>query len=1095
MQKALEILPESTARMLYERMAALWNGTPSPRQVRSELRSVFEYAVSSLLEGDMRTFGTQYSRIVYLCSKHGADEELSAAVLAFNRALAADTEDADSLENLHSLTSLLLFILQGFSGVVPEGEALSGFRPQEKPEFFAGLKKKDAHPDILSGVVTDISEVKAENAKRYYVLELLPENVQEEAAGSIQVTMAESYPGGYLRRDLMRFREFLKPFSFIRIIGVREGSSPGIYHTTSASLAVLEPDYLVDVTDIAGCFGSDSANPNVFLLSKLSPERDSEAMFKGTLINDLLDACLNDENAQPDAVFRKALSKNLLKAARYGGQAVKRIWDSVLAEHGENIAAFARSLQDQRISVEPSFISALYGIQGRLDVLTEYPDDPLLKNIYELKSGRAPGGTALWRANQVQVACYDMLLTSVYGPGRRGTSALFYSSARKAPLRNFLSSPSDREAILSLRNEIVSRIYRLAEEDYAPLEAISPERFGECPPYLEEALRAYADFYRGLSPVKKKYYHAFLSFSLREMMAAKTGAFTRAGREGSAGKGYSSLWRDTVERKRDSFAIIDCLEFDWYDKREHLLHFLIREPVEHTIRPGDVVVLYPYIDGKGDAVKNRIVKGTIRQVDAGRLVFSPRGTQAEIPFFRSFDRWALEHDVMEKGYWAGIAGLFPLLSGRSTASGTVFGALVPERENFPYNSDDKLTANQNEAVRDALSARDYFLLQGPPGTGKTSGVLMGIVRNILSGSQGNIAIMAFTNRAVAEIAEKLRKNKIDFLRLGHESASGEDKTLSGAAEGLKVNSIRDFIASRRIILSTVSAYTSRMDDLKDMWRHDVAIVDEASQLTEVQLAGVLCAFRKFVLIGDQKQLPAVTVQGESYTQVEDKDLLALSLTDLRGSLFERLWNYSLQKDYRGVRAMLDTHFRMHDDIAALVNPFYDGMLRSGCPRQREKSILPRLHFIPSAYEPAFKRHYGEAAQVAGLLKEIKRRYGKRFTADTVGVVTPWRAQIGVIRSAIDDEELLEKVTIDTVERFQGGEKDIMIVSMAVFSPAQMALLESVDGSGAVDRKLNVTLSRAREELILLGYEPALAASPFYARVLEKIQAGRKDAGF
>ena len=1087
MQKTLEILPKSTARMLYDRMAALWSGTPSPREVRTELRSVFEYAVSSLLEGDIRTFGTQYSRIVYLCNKHGAGEELSAAMLFFNRAMAVDTEDAGGLENLHSLTSLLLFILYGFSGIEARDEVFSGFPGQTGRRFPRATDNKTTNSDTLSGVVTGISEIRAENAKRYYVLELLPEDGSENPVGRLQVTVAESYPGGYLRRDLMRFRELLKPFSFVRIVGVREGSSSRIYHTTSSSLVVLEPDYLVDVTDIAGCFGADSANPNVFLLSKLSPERDSEAMFKGTLINDLLDAYLSDEGARPDAVFRKALSKNLLKAARYGGQAVKRIWDSVLAEHGENIAAFARSLQDQRISVEPSFISALYGMQGRLDVLTEYPGDPLLKNKYELKSGRAPAGTALWRANQIQVACYDMLLTSVYGPQRRGTSALFYSSAREAPLRNFLSSPSDREAIVSLRNEIVSIIYRLAEEDYAPLEAISPERFGEFPPYLEKALRAYADFYAGLSPVKKKYYHEFLSFSLREMLAAKTGAFTKAGREGTSGRGYSSLWRDTVERKRDNFAIIDCLEFDWYDKREHLLHFVIREPVEHTMRPGDVVVLYPYIDGKEDALKNRIVKGTIREVDAGRLVFSPRGTQAEIPFFRSFDRWALEHDVMEKGYWAGISGLFPLLMGRSTVSGAVFGTLVPEVENYPYSNDDKLTANQNEAVRDALSARDYFLLQGPPGTGKTSGALMGIVRNTLSRSQDNIAIMAFTNRAVAEIAEKLRKNKIDFLRLGHESARGEDKTLSGAAEGLKINNIRDFIASRRVVLSTVSAYISRMDDLKDMWRPDVAIVDEASQLTEVQLAGVLCAFRKFILIGDQKQLPAVTVQGESYTQVKDKDLSALSLADLRGSLFERLWNYSREKGYVGVRAMLDTHFRMHDDIAALVNPFYGGMLRSGCPRQQEKSVLPRLHFIPSAYEPVFKRHQGEAVRVAGLLKEIKCRYGKKFTADTVGVVTPWRAQIGVIRSAIDDAEILEKVTIDTVERFQGGEKDIMIVSMAVFSPSQMVLLESVDASGVVDRKLNVTLSRAREELILLGYEPALVASPFYARIVEKIR--------
>ena len=106
------------------------------------------------------------------------------------------------------------------------------------------------------------------------------------------------------------------------------------------------------------------------------------------------------------------------------------------------------------------------------------------------------------------------------------------------------------------------------------------------------------------------------------------------------------------------------------------------------------------------------------------------------------------------------------------------------------------------------------------------------------------------------------------------------------------------------------------------------------------------------------------------------------------------------------------------------------------------------------------------------------------------MVTPWRAQV-VIRAQIeDDPQLSENVTVDTVERFQGGEKDIIIVSMAVFDPVQMQLVESADAQ-EVDRKLNVTVSRAREQLIVLGYEPALQASVFYAQLLEKIRRSGK----
>lgn len=160
----------------------------------------------------------------------------------------------------------------------------------------------------------------------------------------------------------------------------------------------------------------------------------------------------------------------------------------MLAEHGENIALFARSVSGGRITVEPSFISALYGIQGRLDVLVQDARQPDVKDIYELKSGRAPSGTGLWKGHQIQVACYNMLLESVYGHRRRGTSALFYSSAQQYPMRNFLSSYSDQAEITAVRNEIVGLVYRIAGGDYSPLENIEEGRFGAYPPYARQRI-------------------------------------------------------------------------------------------------------------------------------------------------------------------------------------------------------------------------------------------------------------------------------------------------------------------------------------------------------------------------------------------------------------------------------------------------------------------------------------------------------------------------------------------------------------------------------------------------------------------------------
>lgn len=1081
--------------MLYRRLSALTRGegTAAPGEAWNELRAVFEYAVAKMLEGDLRAFGTQYSRMVYLCSRCGAGERLRAAMTAFARRAAG--EGPSSPQELSERLSELLYILYGFSGVRPDEEALSQLLSRCEQAVLSAPQGADSRPalsGLFSAVVTGVSPMRIQQARRYYQLEVLARAQGDVREEKYRIVVAESYPSGVIRGDLMRLREIVRPYWAVNITDLKQGATPSLLYTTADTLIVLEPDFLVDVTDIAACFDGEQANANIFLLSKLLPDRDSEAMLRGTLINDLLDAYLEDEKADPRTVFRQALSRNLLKAARYGGETVRRIWDTVVAEHRDNIAAFARGLRDQRVCVEPSFLSALYGMQGRLDVLTEYPDDPALKNIYELKSGRPPGGTALWPSHQVQVACYDMLLTSVYGPRRRGTSALFYSSASQYPVRNFLSSATDRQSIIALRNELIDRVYRLAEGDLSPLEALDAEHFGPSPAYLREALEQFASFYRGMSSWERKYYGAFLSFTLREMLAAKTGAFLRPGREGTATHGYASLWRDSYRRKRENYAVVDSLSLEWYDRREHVLHFAIRESVEHTLRAGDPVVLYPYRGQRDDVLHNRVVKGTLRAVENDRLEFVPRGARAELEYFRSEDRWVAEHDMMERGYWSSVAGMYTLFSSRSAARGAVAGTLRPGEADFPYREQPKLTPGQNAAVRGALRAREYFLLQGPPGTGKTSGALMGIVRNVLDCTRDTLTILAFTNRAVAEISDRLRRAEIDFLRLGHESAAQQDRTLSRVAEGMKINQLREYVSSRRVILSTVSAYVSRADDLKELFLRDVALVDEASQLTEVQLGGVLAGFRKFVLLGDQKQLPAVTLQSGAYARVEDPDLRAKGLFDLRDSLFERLWRYAEQQGYEGVRAMLDTHFRMHEQIAELVNPFYQGRLRSGTARQRACRQEPRLCFLPSQYEPVFKRHRGEAETVSRLLREIKQRYGKRFGADTVGVVTPWRAQVGVIRAQIeDDPQLSENVTVDTVERFQGGEKDIIVVSMAVFDPVQMQLVESADAQGEVDRKLNVTVSRAREQLIVLGYEPALQASVFYAQLLEKIRRGEK----
>ena len=105
----------------------------------------------------------------------------------------------------------------------------------------------------------------------------------------------------------------------------------------------------------------------------------------------------------------------------------------------------------------------------------------------------------------------------------------------------------------------------------------------------------------------------------------------------------------------------------------------------------------------------------------------------------------------------------------------------------------------------------------------------------------------------------------------------------------------------------------------------------------------------------------------------------------------------------------------------------------------------------------------------------------------MGVITPWRKQISNIRSFINDKNLLNLISIDTVERFQGSEKDIIILSLAVFNSYQLNNIQSVSSDNSVDRKLNVAISRAKNHLIILGCEQVLKKSPHYFQLISTIR--------
>lgn len=167
--------------------------------------------------------------------------------------------------------------------------------------------------------------------------------------------------------------------------------------------------------------------------------------------------------------------------------------------------------------------------------------------------------------------------------------------------------------------------------------------------------------------------------------------------------------------------------------------------------------------------------------------------------------------------------------------------------------------------------------------------------------QAQILLLSYTNRAVDEICKSLSsiRPKVDFIRIGSELSCDEayrshliENELSAC---MRRSEVTDRITRCRIFIGTVASISGK-PELFRLKKFDVAIVDEATQILEPQLLGILCArsmsgdnaIGKFILIGDHKQLPAVVLQREDQSEIHNETLRAIGLTNLKDSLFERL---------------------------------------------------------------------------------------------------------------------------------------------------------------------------------------------------------------
>lgn len=392
-------------------------------------------------------------------------------------------------------------------------------------------------------------------------------------------------------------------------------------------------------------------------------------------------------------------------------------------------------------------------------------------------------------------------------------------------------------------------------------------------------------------------------------------------------------------------------------------------------------------------------------------------------------------------------------------------------------------------------------------------------------TQTAILLLAYTNRAVDEICNMLTENELDYIRIGNEFSCDpkySDHLLKEVLDdNATLNSIKSTLADARIVVATTSTMNSNAA-LFNIKHFDLAIIDEASQILEPNIIGLLTvrhaerrAIDRFILIGDHKQLPAVVQQSDAETEIDDGELLRINLFSCANSLFERLILTERAAGRTDFIGTLHKQGRMHPDIADFANRKFYAREQLECvplAHQLEQTLnyneasedetddvlkAHRMIFIPSKpcrqLNISEKVNTEEARIITDLLRRLYRQLGNNFDPQkSVGVIVPYRNQIAMIRKEIEKLGIpeLEEISIDTVERYQGSQRDIILYSFTIQSRYQLDFLTAntfYEDGQPIDRKLNVAITRARKQLILTGNEQTLRHNQLFAELIDYIK--------
>lgn len=912
---------------------------------------------------------------------------------------------------------------------------------------------------------------------------------------------------------------------------------------------VLEPDYLIDTSSISECFQNYGWSHLHYFRRKFEQTGNSRHILLGNLANFFLDELVfadNPQNIDFKDVFKESFKQKPFEytsCSEIKNPEDFRDFMSKAKTHFENIKRVvtndfsANEIYIDKCILEPSFFCEKFGFQGRLDLLQISDDEHIPYKIIELKSGGLPfpkdnpGKISI--NHEVQTTVYRLIIQSVFDTDDRHiSSSILYSSADNPGENLRLAAPykSLEKEIINIRNLIIATEHDLYLSDNRLTEKLlfdifNTDNYYKIPDFFRSRLLSFEKVITGMSQTEKLYFYRFTAFISRELYIQKTGdnGF-------DTNISTASLWNTEFIERQGAFELIADLEIDSIDEsgRGMTILFNRKDKTDFVnFREGDICILYPRDNENDSILSNQILKATIATLSDDNVLLRFRYKQKNKALFNKHKLWVIEHDRLDQALNTMFKELFTFLTSDINKRRIILGLEKPDSDyTFVYNfftEKNPVSILNNEILNKAIAAKNYFLIVGPPGTGKTSVFAKNLIDFYYNNTTDNILIIAYTNRAVDELCEAIitafnnKHVECDkYIRIGSELSCGikyRHRLLQNIADNVNSrDELRQKINKQRIFVGTLASICGK-PELFDVKKFNVAIIDEASQILEPQIIGILPKVDKFILIGDHKQLSTITLQNFQKCEVKEPLLNIIELYSCNESLFERLYRICRKKGWNNAYDTLIYHGRMHKDLSDFPNKFfYDNILEPISDRQKAPLTLTSKYnkendkyiSLVSEKRQAFinctrdnnmlndKINYPEADIVISLCKAILHVYdinNRSFDSNkTLGIITPYRNQIALIKHKLEltGIDLLQNIMVDTVERYQGSQRDIIIVSFCINKPYQLEFFSNMNLEQTVDRKLNVALTRAKEQLFLIGNKNMLRRKEIYRNLIDNI---------